>query len=165
MLTVGNDRHVTDVGRIVHETTDLVIALVDHDFKQDLFMCSHTSSTVKLYKVSHLIRKIASRYLLDHDGGCANIICLSGRCCLASCPIRPTLRFEDEAVAPGRLDDCPVYMMSFDSMMVSNAYTHTGRSVAQCFDRRVIGGPRIFTKWHVLLKARDSAYLISLVAT
>ena len=22
-LTVGNDRHVTDVGRVVHETTDL----------------------------------------------------------------------------------------------------------------------------------------------
>lgn len=28
LLTVGNDRHVTDVGRVVHETTDLVALLV-----------------------------------------------------------------------------------------------------------------------------------------
>lgn len=28
LLTVGNDRHITDVGRVVHETTDLGSMLV-----------------------------------------------------------------------------------------------------------------------------------------
>jgi hypothetical protein len=92
LLTVGNDGHVTDVRRVVHETTDLDALLVSHvavfsnivawcgvgvratyllggeagDMLASCFVNSQCS-----FRPSQVEKSagVAERYLLDHFGG------------------------------------------------------------------------------------------------